>query len=307
MLKIWARAVGFYRGFLLVSLMPVSLGVALYWQQTGALHWPTALLTMVAVWFFHAGTNLLNDYYDHLSGTDDINQVRTPFSGGTRVIQENLLPAEHVRLGGIVAYAIGAVLFLLLFFVAGYAVLALAVFGMASGLAYNARPVWLAYRGWGELVLGLTFGPALVAVGQAAQSGRIDPVALWLGGIVGLWAAAIITVNEVPDYVADKTVGKRNLVVRFGLQKGLMLWAGMLYAALGLLAAGVFLGVFPPQLVLGLLVLPLVGRLTGIARRGMDSLDDVIAVCGGTIKGEIILWTLLLVGLVAARLMGGTQ
>jgi len=302
-MKKWLRAIGFYRGFLLVSFIPVSLGAAVAWQQEGVFYWPIFALALVAVWFFHAGANLLNDYYDHVSGADDNNPVKTPFSGGTLVIQDGLLPPAQIKIAGRAAFAVGALLFIWLSALTGWPMFLLAVFGFLAGYLYTTRPVWLAYRGWGELMIGLAFGPALVATGEYTQGGRISTEAVLIGVLVGLWAAAIITINEIPDYVADKAAGKRTLVVRFGPQFGLTLWASLLYLSVALLIGGIYIGVLPPQMVIALLALLFVIRLTEAARGGVDKLDDLVALCGNTIKSEVFFWALLLAGLFSSRLL----
>jgi len=52
----------------------------------------------------------LNDYFDHKSGTDDINKefVR-PFSGGSRMIQLGLLTPAETLAGGLFFLLIGTV------------------------------------------------------------------------------------------------------------------------------------------------------------------------------------------------------
>jgi 1,4-dihydroxy-2-naphthoate octaprenyltransferase len=182
--------------------------------------------------------------------------------------------------------------------------LALAIFGFLAGYLYTAKPVWLAYHGLGELLIGLVFGPALAATGAYTQSGHVSGTAWLIGVLAGLWGAAIITINEVPDYVADRDAGKRNLVVRGGQAFGLTLWAALLYLSVALLLAGIFLRVLRPQMVIALLILPFVVRLGDAARRGVDKLEDMVALCGNTIKGEVVFWLLLLAGLISSRLLG---
>ncbi|MDP8221838.1 MAG: prenyltransferase [Candidatus Lernaella stagnicola] len=303
-MKRWLRAVGFYRGFLLTSFMPVSLGATLAWWEGARFHWPLAVATMVAVWLFHAGTNLLNDYYDHLSGTDDINEIRTPFSGGTRVIQEGLLSAEQIRAAGYACFALGLVLFAVLSLFVGWWLWALALFGLLSGWGYTAKPLWLAYRGWGELMIALNFGPALVLTGYYAQTQEFGVAAVWVGCAMGFWTAAIITINQLPDFVADKLSGKRNLVVRWGKRFGLQLWAALILLSLATIIAGVFLGLLPAALVLGLLVTPLVVRLIDRGAGAVEGLEINIAVSADTIKYEILFWVFLMGGLLASRLPG---
>jgi 1,4-dihydroxy-2-naphthoate polyprenyltransferase len=300
----WLRALGVYRGFLITSLMPVSLGTILAWREGDGLNWPMAVATMIAVWLFHAGTNLLNDYYDHLSGADDRNPIRTPFSGGTRVIQDGLISAEQIRFAGYLCFAVGGVLFAVLSVFAGWWLWALAVFGFFSGWGYTAKPIWLAYRGWGELLIGLNFGPALVWTGYFVQTGELAAPPFWAGMAMGLWTAAIITINQLPDFEADRQSGKHNLVARWGKRFGLRLWAALLYLSLATIAGGIFLGVLPATAVPALLVTPLVVRLVDGSGKALGDLDANVAVCGATIKYEIVFWALLVGGLLAGRLPG---
>jgi len=303
-MKKWLRAIGVYRGFLLTSFMPTALGTALAWRAGVGPDWPLFGLPLLAVWCFHAGTNLTTDYYDHLSGADDINEIRTPFSGGTRVIQEGLLPPRQIRNAGYLSFAIGWMLFAMLAFLTTGWIIALAVFGFLSGWLYTARPIWLAYRGLGELMIGLNFGPAVVLTAYLVQTGRPALPPLWAGLVMGCWTAAIITINQLPDYEADKQTGKRNLVARYGKRFGLRLWASLLYLSLSFLIAGVFVRILPPDMILGVLVLPLVTRQIDRSPAALDDLEATVAACGNTIKYEVLFWALMLAGLLAVGLAG---
>lgn len=303
-MKRWLRAIGVYRGFLLTSFMPTALGVTLAWRAGFGPDWPLFGLTMLAVWLFHAGTNLTNDYYDHVSGADDINEIRTPFSGGTRVIQEGLLTPRRIRNAGYMCFALGWVLFFILAARTTGWVLLPALFGFLSGWLYTARPVWLAYRGLGELMIGLNFGPAVVLTAYLIQTGTVALPPLWAGMVMGCWTAAIITINQLPDFEADRQAGKRNLVARFGKLFGLRLWASLLYLSLSFLIAGVFVRALPPDMILGVLTLPLVIRLIDRSPAALDDLPATIAACGNTIKYEVLTWALMLAGLLAAGLTG---
>lgn len=293
----WARAIGVFRGFLLVSLIPVSVGAATAYQNSAALDLGWLAITAFAVWCFHAGANLLNDYYDHVSGTDDINEVRTPFSGGTRVIQDGLIGAAAIRNAGIAAYAVGCGVFAWLGHERGAAVWGLAFFGLLSGVFYTMRPIWLAYRGLGELMVGLNFGPALTALGCYVQMGSV-PVSAWVLGLtLGLWSAAIITINEIPDVEADEKVGKRNLVVRFGEDAGVRLWLVLLWLTAAVLFAGVLMGFLPRRMVVALLIVFPIFFVTRDPEVRTEFLEDIVAACRNTVLAYIGYWILLLAAL----------
>ena len=70
--------------FLTITLVGCLLGFA----TAPAFSWGLAVLTLLLALAAHAGVNVLNDYYDHLNGTDAANTERLfPFTGGSRFIQ----------------------------------------------------------------------------------------------------------------------------------------------------------------------------------------------------------------------------
>jgi 1,4-dihydroxy-2-naphthoate octaprenyltransferase len=304
-MKTWLQATGFFRGVLLTSLMPVSLGAALAWRHGFPLRWGLLLATQAAVWLTHAASNMLNDHYDHLSGADVDNPVRTPFSGGTRVIEDGLLTAGQVRRAGYATLGAAAVIFTALTFATGWPLAAVAASGMFLGWAYTAPPLRLAYRGLGEITMGVTHGPLAALAGYYVVAGRIDAPAWWAGAIIGFWPVAIIAINQIPDYEADKRAGKGNLVARFGPEFGLQLSRAAADACFALLALAIFVGALPRELIVGLLLLPRVTRLADRAAAGWRELPKLTASCGATIQTGVIFWALLLAGTIAARLLEG--
>ena len=90
---LWIRAMR--APFFQAVIIPVLLGTAVAWYETGIFFIWYFLLAFLGVVCVNAGTNLANDYFDHKSRADDINKEVTPFSGGARVIQEGLIsPAK---------------------------------------------------------------------------------------------------------------------------------------------------------------------------------------------------------------------
>ena len=297
----WLRAVGFFRGFLIVSLIPVTAGSVAATHGSGRpLDWGLMFAALLGAWCYHAGANLLNDYYDHLSGADDINEVRTPFSGGTRVIQEGLLPARSLRNAAWMAYGLGSIIIWILASRIGPGIYWLAAAGAASGISYSLRPVWLAYRGLGEIVLGLNFGPILTAYGAYVQVGHVPISVLWIGTALGLWSAAIITVNEIPDFVADKASGKLNFVARHGRSAGVRLWATLLFAAVMVIVVGAGAGVIGRSGFFAAAFLPIIYLRSRAPESWTQDLDRVVAACRYTIIGHAVLWILLLLTFITA-------
>jgi len=75
------------------SVTPVLIGSVLV--QSMSFFLGRFLLALFGSLFIHIGTNLINDYYDHLSGVDTLETM-----SGSQVIQRGLLTAEEVYWGG---------------------------------------------------------------------------------------------------------------------------------------------------------------------------------------------------------------
>ncbi|MHB8843098.1 MAG: prenyltransferase, partial [Candidatus Aquicultor sp.] len=77
--------------FLTGSLIPVLLAAGQAYHH-GFFRGLEFILIMIGVGSLHLAANLVNDYFD-ARGSDVLNLHPTPFSGGSRVIQEaNLSP-----------------------------------------------------------------------------------------------------------------------------------------------------------------------------------------------------------------------
>ena len=297
-MKTWLRAIGFFRGFWLVSLIPFSIGGVLGRYHTCRFDWRIFLSALAGVWLFHAGTNLLNDYYDYISGADNNNPIRTPFSGGTLVIQEGLLQAKSLRNAGYFLFVIGAVIFGLLSWLAQKWFAPLAILGAAAGIFYTAPPFKLAYRGYGEVVLGLTFGPAICLAGYMSQKGPHPWSSLLAGVIPGLISAAIIIANEIPDIFADTRAGKRTLAVRMGNSYILDVHRALIIAApLGVVVL-VASSILPGSALISLITYLPIAAL--VVRRSLafdNSIESMISLCRLTIISLAALWIGLIIGL----------
>lgn len=241
--------------FLTATIVPVLLGGAV----TSLLGYPVDLgllgLTLLAASLLHVGTNTANDYFDHRSGTDEATwDYIVPFSGGSRSIQMGLISAQGMLTVSLVAFFLGGLVAIPLILKAGLPVLYLGIVGALSGFFYTAPPLRLcARRGLGEFLVGLNFGPLVVAGSTLVQTGRLEPVAFLVGIPVGLLTAAILWINQFPDLEGDRSTGKNNLVVILGKARARYGYVLLVGAAFGLIILMTFLNILP---VLSLIALP---------------------------------------------------
>ncbi len=85
MLSVWLRVIRVR--FLLASVIAVSVGLSLNWQQNSSIDPFDAILIFAGVMALHASVDLLNDFWDFKRGIDTKTK-RTKMSGGTGVLPE---------------------------------------------------------------------------------------------------------------------------------------------------------------------------------------------------------------------------
>ena len=219
-----------------VSLSPVLVGTAVAWHDTHRILWLPLLAAALGAAFIQIGTNLFNDVGDYLRGTDTPERL-----GPKRATAEGWLGAGAVRVGAWLAFSLAFLCGIYLVRHGGWPIVAIGLASLAAGWAYTGGPKPIAYGPLGEVFVFVFFG--LVAVGGSyyLQTLTLTPVALLAATLVGIHAAAVITVNNFRDRDGDAKNGKNTLAVLLGRPATRKLYtAEMLvpYLLLPLLAPG---------------------------------------------------------------------
>ena len=208
--------------FLSATFVPIFAGAAVTSMLGYEVSWGWLGLTLLAGSLLHIGTNTSNDYFDHISGTDErnYNYSNKGLNGGSRSIQMGLISPKGILTVAIIAFALSVVVGIPLIIKSGLSILWLGLIGFFSGLFYTAPPFkFSSRRGMGELLIGLNFGPLMVTGSALVQTGQLLPEAFLAGVPIGFLIAAVVYMNEFPDYDSDKATGKNTLIVVFGQEK----------------------------------------------------------------------------------------
>lgn len=231
--------------FLPAIIIPVLIGTAA--ASKSSFDPSVFILTLFAAVSYHAGMNVLNDYFDYLGGTDNINTGGlTPFTGGSRFIQRGLVSPRETLILGLCLIALGSVAGVWLALTTSLWLFLIGGVGLLTGFFYSAPPLSLAGRGLGEITVGLDFGILAVLGTYVAQTGQIDSAPLAAAIPVACLISTLLFINEFPDYEADKATGKRTLVVRLGPEKARYYVAAIASAAYLSIISSVLAGWLPP-------------------------------------------------------------
>ncbi len=300
--KKWIKAIR--APFFTASAIPVLVGTALAWNMTGKFSLYKFILVLVGVPLFNAGTNLANDYYDHKTGNDDINTSLTPFSGGSRVIQDGVIPAKHMLIGSFLFFGLGSVIGLYLNAITpGNLVLYLGIFGLLSGFLYTATPVLIGYRGVGELVVGLNLGTLTIIGSYFVQAHTVSWPVFWMSLPIGFLVAAILYINQFPDYEADKAVDKKHLVVRLGKRRAVYGYYLLIAATYLVIAGSVLFSMVTPFALVSFLTLPLAIGAVRILKSDYDKIAELIPAQAKTVQTHLFTGLLLSLGLVIGKII----
>jgi 1,4-dihydroxy-2-naphthoate octaprenyltransferase len=263
---LWIRATR--APFLTASGMPVLLGAFAASWHAGVFALDRFFLTLGGVLCVHLGANVANDYYDYLTGADTMNPEPTPFSGGSRVIQDGLVSAGASLALAITFLAAGFAMGLVLnSMIPGNKVILVGIAGLLCGFLYSAVPAKLSYRGLGEIVIFIAFGPLTVMGAYLCQTGELNLFSFLISIPAGLLVLAILLVNEVLDLEWDAKAGKRTLAVRLGQGGAYGLFLTVYLAAFVCIAALLPARLMPPWAALSFIpaALALRGLLPGAA------------------------------------------
>ena len=204
--------------FFTASVVPVLVGTSLAYAVGGVFNLPIFLLALFATMSLHGGANIANDYFDHKSRNDWVNENPTPFSGGSRLIQHGQLSPASVLIASWVCLIVGIVLGMgLLLITKSVFVLVLGVIGLFGGYFYTATPIKLGYRTAGELTIAFLFGLLPVYGAYYVQVMRFDIMPIVPGAIVAILIFLVILANEFADGPADRAVNKKTIVAAFGV------------------------------------------------------------------------------------------
>lgn len=195
------------------AVAPVVLGVALA-ASAGVFRFAPAFAALVGALLIQVATNLANDYFDFVKGTDTEARV-----GPIRVVQAGLLSPQAVWRATLATLALATAVGGYLVWVGGLPILVIGLFSILCAVAYTGGPFPLAYRGLGDLFAFVFFGPVAVAGTVWVQGQVFSPEFVWAGSGVGALVTAILVVNNLRDRDTDAVAGKRTTAVRFGVRR----------------------------------------------------------------------------------------
>lgn len=277
-----------------MTLISVSVGSALA-ALDGRFSPALYLLAAAGAVFMHAGTNLLNDYYDVKNGLDTESAATAQYR--PHPIVHGLIPARQVMWASYGLFCAAALIGLCLAAVSGWMVLVIGVLGVAAGIGYTAPPMKYKYAALGEAAVFLMWGPLMVEGAYYVQMQTLSVKAFLVSIPFGVLVALTIFANNIRDIEHDSGRHISTLAIRLGPSRGIHAYLLLMVLAYASMLFITLSGVLSPWAFLVFLSLPLAARLLREMKRGIPPDADALTAKLDTAFGMLLVAALIIQGL----------
>ena len=207
-LKLWLE--GARLRTLPLAIAPVAIGAGAA-DSVQAFDLTLSLLALAVALFLQIGVNYANDYSDGIRGTDDYRV------GPLRLTGSKSVRPEAVKLAAFAFFGLAALSGLAIVLITGmFWLIAVGLAAIVAAWFYTGGKNPYGYAGLGELAVFVFFGLVATIGTTYVQVGFVEFNAV-LGGIAsGLFASAVLMVNNIRDIETDKLASKKTLAVMLG-------------------------------------------------------------------------------------------
>ena len=206
-LKLWIA--GARPRTLPAAIVPVVVGGACALEADDQVWWRIALALVVSL-ALQVGVNYANDYSDGVKGTDE-KRV-----GPLRLVGSGLASPSSVKRAAFAALFVAGVAGLILAATTTWWLVVVGAFAMLAAWTYTGGPKPYGYIGLGELFVFIFFGVVATIGSTFVVIEDVTTTSVLASVAVGLFACALLVINNLRDIPGDTVAGKKTLAVRLG-------------------------------------------------------------------------------------------
>ncbi|MFQ5801118.1 MAG: prenyltransferase, partial [Candidatus Hydrothermarchaeales archaeon] len=185
----WIQA--FRLKFLPQGVVPVLLGTVVAYRAHGVFFFDLFLLAFFGMMLVQFALTMLDDWHDYMRGTDTTGtEEKNPYTGGSGVLVDGTITPKEMISAVALFYVIATAIGVYLTYLRGVMVFYIMLAGFFISIFYSLRPFQFAYRGIGELMMLLGYGPTITLGAYFVQAQRLSPQAFLAGLVPGMlmWA-----------------------------------------------------------------------------------------------------------------------
>ncbi len=233
-----------------LAVTPVLIGTGAARLVDNQFHWLLALGCLAVAVFMQIGVNYANDYSDGVRGTDDyrVGPARLTGAGKARPRTVLIVSLSFLALAAVAGLA-------LTIRTQQWWLIAVGAVCIVAAWFYTGGKRPYGYNALGELFVFVFFG-LVATIGTTWIQVQSVPQEAWFGAVAaGLFACAVLLVNNLRDIDQDRIAGKRTLSVLIGKRATQVLFSVFVLVPFGISS---YLAVFYPIAWLALMALLIV-------------------------------------------------
>jgi 1,4-dihydroxy-2-naphthoate octaprenyltransferase len=277
--------------FLLLTVVIVAAGLSASLYAHGIFNPFDALLVLIGALFTHMAANVFNNYFDYRSKID-AKTTKTPFSGGVSILVEGKMKPSTAFAVGLLCLIGAAVIGVYFLMRSLYPLFPILLYGLVAICLYT--PVLARIPALSEIVAGTGFG--FMGLGAYVTQARIvDASGLTVFVPVSILVGLLLFLNEFPDVEADKTAGRRHVVVLFGRRTSSWIYVVFLVATYLSVLLSVAMTAAPLAVLISLITLPIGYKAMRIVLKSYDRVPELVPALG--LNVTVILSTIALIAL----------
>lgn len=271
----------------------LGLGTALW--ENGNVNYFHFVLALIGAIAAHISVNTFNEYFDFKSGLDAKTE-KTPFSGGSGTLPMHPEFELQVLMTSCISLLIIVLVGVFFLFVRGVGVLPLGLAGLLIIIIYS--PI-VSRNAFVTLVTpGLGFGVFMVMGTHYVLTGAYSLTSFVASLIPFFLVNNLLLLNQFPDVVADKTVGRKNYPIMAGRKKSSMIYAFLIVSTYCTIAVSVYIKVLPRLSLIGLgTIIIAIPVVFGVYRFSEDDIKKLIPFMGMNVVLNLLTPVLVSIGL----------
>ena len=207
------------------AAVPVMIGLSLAYSDArfyvdGAFNWIAAALCMLFAFAMQIDANFINDFYDFVNGTDDV-ETRL---GPRRACAQGWVTLDAMKRAIALTTCLACVIGLPLALYGGLEMIAVGIVCVVFAFLYTT---FFSYQGLGDLLVLVFFGLIPVGCTYYIQLHTMTWEVFLASLACGLVIDALLIVNNFRDRDNDRLAGKNTIIVKLGPDAGLQLYLGV--------------------------------------------------------------------------------
>lgn len=266
-----------------MTFFSITLGTIIA-SYDGKINFFYYFLCLFGAIFYHAASNLINDYFDYKKNVD-LPDSPTAHYRPHPIITEKF-SSKEILLFSLFMYFLTFLIGIFFTFKVSYLILIIGLLGFLISFSYCGFPFSYKYKALGEIPIFLAWGPLMVLGAYIVQRAKFSKEAALISIPIGILVSLVLFANNLRDIEYDKRQGIKTLAILLGHKGSLNFYLGFIIFSYIALIALTILKILSPFGLLAFLSVPKAYKLFKDFRikvpDGADAITSQLVVSFGT-------------------------